>query len=159
MSDATQLSYSDTPTAGRPGLEYDVSASNDIVSWVADEAIPYGVWVSETVEGHCELPDTSAEITANKGGIALIDPAKASGAAYAIGDVVRVLRRGRVWVSSEETLVKSDTLFARFAAGAGGAQKGSFRNDADTASAATPVGASVYRGGAANLAVLEITQS
>jgi hypothetical protein len=158
MSDATQLSYSESPAVGRPGMEFDISAANDVVSWIADEAIPFGVWVSETVEGHCELPDTSAEITTNKGGIALIDPSKASQAGYAIGDLVRVMRRGRCFVLSEETLTKGDTLFARFATGTG-TQKGAFRNDADTASAATPTGASLYRGGGINLAVLELTQS
>ena len=78
MTDYTQLTYSDAPAVGRPGMEYDVADGKDIVSWVADEAIPFGVWVSETVEGHCELPDSSAEVTTNSGGIALIDPGLAS---------------------------------------------------------------------------------
>lgn len=158
-ADPTQLSYADGPAAGRPGLEYDVAPGDDVVSWIADEAIPFGLWVSETVEGHCELPDSTGEVTGNKGGIALIDPAKASGVGYLAGDVVRVKRRGRVWVANEEALAKGDTVFARFGTGAGGSQKGALRNDADTATAVAAVGASVYRGGGINLAVLEITQS
>lgn len=158
MSDATQLSYSDSPAVGRPGMEFDIQDGKDVVSWIADEVIPFGVWVSETVEGHCELPDTSAEITANNGGIALIDPALASQTGYAIGQLVRVLRRGRCFVLSEEALAKGDTLFARFAAGTG-TQKGAFRNDADTATAVTPTGISLYRSGGINLAVVELTRS
>lgn len=159
MSDATQLTYATGPAAGRPGLEFDINGGNDIVSWIADEDVPFGVWVSETVEGHCELPDSSAEITGNKGGIALIDPAKASGVGYKQGELMRVMRRGRAWVLNEEALAKGDTLFVRFAAGAGGSQKGALRNDADTASAATPAGATLYRAGNIGLAVLELTQS
>lgn len=158
MSDYTQLSYAEAPAAGQPGLPYDMQDA-DIVSWICDEDVPFGMWVAETVEGHCELPDSSAEITGNAGGIALRDSSRASGEGYKAGEPVRVMRRGRVWVGNEEALAKGDTLFVRFAAGAGGSQKGALRNDADTASAATPSGARLYLGGGINLAVLELTQS
>ncbi len=152
---AVQTSYTELPAAGAPGQEYDC-AFTDKVSWTADEAIPFGAYVVESREGGCELPDSSGEITANKGGIALIDPTIASGVGYQIGDTVTVLRKGRVFALSDEALAKGDTLFVRHTAGAGGSQKGSFRNDADTATAATPTGVSIFKGGAANVVVLEL---
>jgi hypothetical protein len=152
---AVQTSYTESPAAGAPGQEYDCAFS-DVVSWTADEAIPFGAYVVESREGGCELPDSSGEITGNKGGIALIDGSLPSGVGYQIGDQVRVLRKGRAFVLSDETLAKGDTLFVRHTSGAGGTQKGSFRNDADTATAATPVGVSIFKGGAANAVVLEL---
>jgi hypothetical protein len=65
---------------------------------------------------------------------------------YQIGDVVPVITRGRVFVLAEETVVVTDTPFARFATGTG-TQKGAFRNDADTATAATPANSRFFQGG------------
>lgn len=153
---AVQTSYTESPAAGAPGQEYDIAFFSDVVSWTADEAIPFGAYVVESREGGCELPDSAGEVTGNKGGIALIDPTLASGVGYQVGDQVRVMRRGRVFALSEEALAKGDTLFVRQATGAGGSQKGAFRNDADTATATTPTGVSVFKGGAANQVVLEL---
>lgn len=155
MADPTQTSYVDTPPAGRPGQEYDC-AFTDIVSWTADEAIPFGAFVCETREGGCELPDSSAEITANKGGIALIDPTLASGVGYQIGDTVRVMRAGRAFGLVEETIAKGDACFVRFAAQTG-TQKGALRNDVDTASCVVAPGMSVFKAGTvANGVVFEL---
>ena len=142
---AVQTSYTDRPAAGAPGQEYDC-AFTDVVSWTADEAIPFGAYVAETREGGCELPDTSAEVTSNKGGIALIDPTKASGVGYEVGDQVRVMRAGRCFGLVEEAMAKGDAIFARYAAGTG-TQKGALRNDIDSTTAITPPGMSVFKGG------------
>lgn len=151
---AVQTAVAIDPVAGSPGLEYDDSFS-DVVSWIATVAIPFGVLVYESAEGKATLPTATGNVTAGRCGIALIDHNKASGDGYAIGDAVRVMRRGRVWVLTEEQLAFGDTLFSRFAAGTG-TQKGAFRNDADTATCSTPPNMQLIRAGTAVLAAVAI---
>lgn len=151
---AVQTAVSIDPPIGAPGLEYDDSFS-DIVSWIATVAIPFGVLVYESAEGKATLPTATGNVTGGQTGIALIDHNKASQDGYAIGDAVRVMRRGRCWVLTEEQLAFGDTLFARFATGTG-TQKGAFRNDADTASASTPTNMSLLKAGTAALAAIKI---
>lgn len=154
MATAVQTAVAVNPLAGRPGMEYDDSFS-DIVTWIATVAIPFGVLVYESAEGKAALPTATGNVTAGRVGIALEDPAKASGVGYEIGDPVRVMKRGRVWIASEEALAFGDTLFVRFATGTG-TQKGAFRNDADTASASTPPNIALLRAGATNVAAVSI---
>lgn len=154
MTTAVQTAVSVNPLAGTPGLEYDDSFS-DIVSWIATVAIPFGVLVYESAEGKATLPTATGNVTGGRTGIALIDHNKPSGVGYEIGDAVRVMRRGRCWISTEEALAFGDTLFARFAAGTG-TQKGSFRNDADTATASTPTNMALLRAGATNVAAISV---
>jgi hypothetical protein len=155
MVDYVQTTYSNAPPVGRPGQEYDCAFS-DVISLVASEVIPFGLYCVQSAAGQAELPDSSAEITAAIGGIALVDPTKAANATqYEIGDVVRVLRSGRAFVANEEALAIGDTLFVRHTTGTG-TQKGSFRNDADTATAATPPRATLYLPAGINLAVVEL---
>jgi hypothetical protein len=154
MATAVQTAVSVNPLAGQPGLEYDDSFS-DIVSWIATVAIPFGCLVYESAEGKAALPTGTGNVTAGRVGIALIDPLKASGVGYEIGDAVRVMKRGRVWIATEEALAFGDTLFVRFATGTG-TQKGAFRNDADTASASTPPNIALLRAGATNVAAVSI---
>jgi len=155
MASAVQTVVTINPLAGAPGLEYDDSFS-DVVSWIATVAIPFGVLVYESAEGKATLPTATGNVTAGRTGIALIDHSKASGVGYEIGDAVRVMKRGRVWIRSEEALAFGDTLFVRFADGAGGTQEGAFRNDADTATASTPINIALLRAGATNVAAVSI---
>lgn len=154
MATAVQTTVAVNPPIGSPGLEYDTSFS-DVVTLIATVAIPFGVLVYESAEGKCALPTLTAHVTAGNVGIALSDHAKASGVGYEIGDPVRVMKRGRAWVLTEEQLAFGDTLFARFATGTG-TQKGAFRNDADTASASTPPNMRLLRAGTAVLAAVSI---
>ena len=154
MASAVQTSVSVNPAVGQPGLEYDDSFS-DIVSWIATVAIPFGVLVYESAEGKATLPTATGNVTGGRVGIALIDHNKPSGVGYEIGDVVRVMRRGRCWIATEEALAFGDTLFARFATGTG-TQKGAFRNDADTTTASTPPNMSLLRAGGVNAAAVQI---
>jgi len=154
MTTAVQTSVAVNPNAGQPGQEYDDSFS-DIVSWIATVAIPFGCLVYESAEGKATLPTATGNVTAGRVGVALIDPTKASGVGYEIGDAVRVMKRGRVWIRTEEALAFGDTLFARFAAGTG-TQLGAFRNDADTTTASTPPNMALLRAGATNGAAVSI---
>lgn len=57
------------------------------------------------------------------------------------GERFDLLLNGVVWVLVEEAVVENDPCFVRFAAGAGGTQKGAFRKSADTATAVIVKGA------------------
>lgn len=56
-------------------------------------------------------------------------------------DTINVLRRGAIWVTTENACVAEGDVFVRIAAGAGGTQLGAFRSDADTATAVQVTGA------------------
>jgi hypothetical protein len=155
MATAIQTAVAAKPAVGAPGMEYDSSFS-DVVSWIATVAIPFGALVYESAEGKATLPTATGHVTGGRTGVALIDPTKVGGVGYEIGDAVRVMRRGRCYVLNEEALVFGDTLFVRFADGAGGTQEGAFRNDADTATASTPTNMSLLKAGGINLAAVMV---
>jgi hypothetical protein len=72
--------------------------------------------------------------------------------------VLGVLRKGRVYVTVEEAVVKGDRLFVRHTAGVGGTQKGAVRKSAvggETVDA-TKQGVFLTSASAAGLAVLEV---
>lgn len=145
MATAIQSSVTSTgPAAGAPGMEYDCGF-NDVVTGRAAEDIPFGRYVVRSAEGDWELPDSLAEITANDGGVALIDATAKSGVGYLSGDAIRVLVRGRVWVQTEQTVAQSDPAFVRGLI-ATTEVKGAFRADADTANAVAAPGCNYFIG-------------
>jgi hypothetical protein len=159
---ATQTSVPIKPNVGAPGLLYDVSDNVDIITLIAATAIPFGAFVFENADGFCSVPALTGNVTAGTAsmrGIAAIDHNKYSGEGYDIGDAVRVVRRGRIWVLTDAAanLAFNAALFVRFAAGAGGAVLGAFRGDADTATASSPpVSMSVFHGGGVGQCVVEV---
>lgn len=52
-------------------------------------------------------------------------------AAFAAGDRIPTLIRGRIFVLTEQTVTPADPVYVRFATGSGGSVKGSFRKDPD----------------------------
>lgn len=160
---SVQTTITAEPAIGAPGQIYDSGPFHDIVSLIAQEDIPFGAAVR--INGmYCELPDNSGEVT-GQFGVALKDASKPAPGVYTTtvggykaGDVVSVMKTGRVWISSETALANGAAPFVRFAAGAGGSQQGAWRNDADTATAVQPTsGVHVFRGNAAaGLAVIEL---
>lgn len=71
---------------------------------------------------------------------------------YVDGEPVSILRKGDIWVVTEEALSEGDDVYVRITSGAGGSTLGAFRNDADTASAVLVTGAKVRRDAASGLA-------
>jgi hypothetical protein len=59
------------------------------------------------------------------------NPLAVNATAYLASETVNVLRKGRVWVRVEEAIALGNTVFMRINTGTG-AQKGAFRNDADS---------------------------
>lgn len=160
---ATGLSVPLKPNVGTPGLIYDSSEGNEIVTMIATTAIPFGAFIFMSSDGFCSVPAVTGNVTAPNAaqrGIAISDHNKYSGNGYDIGDAVRVLRRGRIWVLTDAAanILYSSALFVRFAAGAGGAVLGAFRTDADTATASSPpVAMSVFHGGGVGQCVVDLS--
>lgn len=151
MSNLTQVQSSVTQTAviGQPGELYDMPQNCDIVSKQATAAVPFGTWVDFSAEEKAQNPTTTGHVTALPyGGIALRDPSFPTGTGYVLGDMMRVLVRGRAFVLADQTVVVTDTPFARFASGTG-TQLGAIRKDADTATAVAAPNAKFFKGGGA----------
>jgi len=154
-NDFVQNTITSEPAVGRAGMPYD-SGPHDVISCIAQEDIPFGAYVRVS-GGNCEIADDTGEVTAGEGGVALRVPTKVTGQGHKQGDLVPVMRQGRVWVDAEQGIAAQANPFVRFVAGAGGTVKGAWRNDADTASAVAPSGISVFRGSAgAGLVVLQL---
>jgi hypothetical protein len=154
MPEAVQTSVGLAPAIGLPGMPAD-SGPIDSKTLIATVDIPFGAFVYESAEGKCALPTATGNVTGVRGGVAMRDPSLASGVGYKVGDPVRVLLKGRVFVLNEEAVTFDDPVFVRHASGAGGTQLGAFRDDADTATASTPPNHRWFRGGNINLAILE----
>lgn len=134
-----QSSVATSAAAGVPGQQYDC---NDFVidTRIATVAIPFGALVTITAE-NCALPLLTTDVTANLIGIALLDSDKPSGGSlsggggYQIGDPVRVMRKGRCWVTPEEgTAVAGFAPFGRFTVNSA-LVPGGIRSDADSGKA------------------------
>lgn len=107
-------------------------------------AIPFGVAVTKAAgDGNYDLPNAAGDKVF---GIVLhshdYDQRDLTGAQGVPVDCdFNLLEEGVAYVKVEEAVVDGDAVFARFAAGAGGAQLGAFRKSADTATAGAVKGA------------------
>ena len=90
------------------------------------------------VRNAAKLPVLAAGIT-KPGAMGIVpwDQSREGGSDWPIKRPTPVLRRGRIWVMAESAVTRWTHPFIRFASGAGGTELGSFRADADTASAAS----------------------
>lgn len=154
---------------GFPGMKAD-SGNDDVISRIAEGALVDGTLavVGTSVDTEAKAPTAGADVTTltSLRGVVLHSHARESGAAanpsYADGDMVSLMRSGRVLVKVEEAVTPASPVFVRHAAGAGGTVLGAFRASADTATASQlPVSAAKYVSSAApgGLAVLELSIS
>jgi hypothetical protein len=166
-----QLSYTQFPDVALEGMVADTQLNKDIVSKIAgaSEVIPYGhLVVQDSAENDAvvKLPTVTAEVTDGRAiGVAISDVSREASAiggsantGYGEEDAVPVLRRGRIWVITEDAVTVVGTpAFARFASGGGGTVLGAFRTDADTATAVALPGATFRStAGAGELVLLEL---
>ena len=117
-----------------------------VSSYAAEGAIKYGRFCSlgTDKEEQVILPVLAADITSikSKRGVALQSHARENvqdglDPQYADKETVSVLEEGGVYVEVEEAVTADSDVYVRFADGTlGGNEKGIFRTDADTASAA-----------------------
>lgn len=89
------------------------------------------------VRNAAKLPALAADIT-KPGAMGIVpwDQSREGGSDWPTLRPTPVMRRGRIWVTAEGAITRWTHPFVRFASGAGGTELGSFRGDADTASAA-----------------------
>lgn len=147
----SQTSYQQDPNPGLEGQLVDASPYNEIVTGVAEAAIIFGRFVFRSAAGAADdrppMVDTPALTGDVTGplliGVAMSDPTKEAGAGWAIGDVVRIMRRGRIWMVTEDAVIYGAPVFVRFTAGGSGI--GSVRSDIDGGDAVALPGAS-FRG-------------
>ena len=152
--------YDPNPAAGLAGLLYDLNPRT-VDSFIAEEALPFGLMVdagtdAETQAALCDGSTTAATaIGVTVRTHALQDRTQAGELAYSAEEMANVIRKGRVWVVTEEQVDVGDDVYFRIAAGTGSVL-GAFRNDADTASCLQLTNAKWIKGGN-GLAVLELS--
>ncbi len=155
---AVQTSVENAPQVGQPGMPYDSSHFSDVVSKraIVDMAPGSYVFISG---GDCDLPNVTGEASDGDGGIVLMSQEKASTVGYKAGDLVPVMRIGRVWVYSETAGVDAATPYIRFTAATSPTRPlGGFLNGADSGKAVQRTGVTVVRGvGAAGNMVLQLS--
>lgn len=147
-----QTSYGYSYEKGVQGMPYDLTPASDVTADAA-VAVEFGTGLvidsSRTPSNNrlaVKLPGSSADVFA---GIAVYDRAQQvnSGTSAGLGDLtttegtqypasepIRLRRRGRIYVYSEQAISPSDPVFLRYTAN-GGNVVGNFRKDADTSRA------------------------
>jgi hypothetical protein len=158
-----QTSYSYDAPEGALGL-----ATEDFTKFI-DTVIPQVAVVTGTmltadktagkVRNAAKLPALAADI-ARPGalGVVILDPTREGGVDWPALRATPVMRRGRIWVLAEGAIARWTHPFVRFASGAGGTVLGSFRGDADTASAAQSLHTIALTDAAAGeLVLIEVT--
>lgn len=144
----SQANYNEQGTA-LVGQKYALLKDN-VLSLVSEGAVKFGRFVvlgtDKDLQG--KVPAAALDITSIKAkrGVALqqhsienkqdgLDPQ------YEDKHPMSVMDEGGVYVECEEAVTPDSDVFVRFANGAGGTEKGIFRTDADTATAAALAGA------------------
>lgn len=145
----SQTAYTQDPAIAVPGLLVDPGHSNFIISkFLTDASLSFGLAVTHdvgTTDEEARAPTATGEVTGGAFfGVALNDVTieqAATPLGWTIGDTLRVLRWGRVWVLAEDVVATIGLpAFVRFVA-AGAEELGAFRTDADTADAVALPGA------------------
>lgn len=137
----SQTSYSVNQAASFAGMLGDAASPIDSRVYLAKTGvpIPFGLVVAKDVSGDsiCRLPTGSTDdlVGVSLASQSVEQSIGGSTPQYAALEAVPVLRKGRVWVTCEQAVTPADSVFVRYAAGAGGSQLGSVRKDVDTASA------------------------
>lgn len=95
----SQTSYTTDLAAAVPGMVADNTSTRDIVSFVANEDIPFGRFVRLRTDGKVELPkdDTLPLVGVAIYVNTLENSYPTGGACIKAGQVVAILRKGRVW--------------------------------------------------------------
>ena len=139
MADATQSTFVFNPPVGAAGeiADYESHNTGKDDSATATVAIPFGRGVTSAAAtpNSCALP-VDAGTAARFRGVSVKTQGKASGAGYAVGEEVRILRTGRVRVAFETAMTDGAQPYIRITESAtGAADQGQFRADADSGKA------------------------
>lgn len=126
-----------------PGYQREGMLSNnqpfdaELCSRVAEVAIKAGRFVIGGTDPitQCVLPSAAGNIPGKLLGIAMWDPSmEPASPEYAIGAMVTIVKKGKVWMKAEDAVTFGNTVFVRYTVN-GGLDVGRVRSDADTAKA------------------------
>lgn len=137
----SQTSYAVNMSAAFAGMLYDIDPTKDVMSYLANAAIPFGVCVKRVSgqDGQCDLPGSAGDDLVGVAIASMTKEVPLGGGTQTVGyaqfDSVPVLRHGRIYVAVEESVTPASSVFVRYASGAGGSQLGAFRASADTSTA------------------------
>lgn len=155
-----QTTYAAGITAALEGQIAD-SGRTDVTSKVAHESITAGRFTARQANGRVKLPTQATDITGGVAeGFAALDTARegalgtGGSAPWVAGDVVPVLRKGRIYVVPETAFNEGEAVHVRYG---GVGDKGAVRNAA-VASETAILPSAVFRnsGSASGLAIVEI---
>lgn len=127
---APQLDYDDMVAAVKGGLAD--AGHNDIISGVSDEIIQMGIGIQVETSGLITLPSAAGDqffgivLQKHKAQTNALNLAQ-----YEIGQAIPILKKGRIWVYSEEAINPVDPVFLRHTAD-DPLFPGDFRTDLDT---------------------------
>lgn len=132
-----QLSYAEQ-AKGFDGMLADMGPK-EVISRAAEGAVPFGKFVvlGTDKDNQAKLPAASGDIVAQKVlGVSLHDHARESqndglAAGYLTKESMSILKKGMVYVTAEEAVTPSDTVYVRHTVN-GALTVGSVRKDADT---------------------------
>jgi hypothetical protein len=165
MTDSIQSTFGvNAPfSASEYGTEYPIPGAFS-ETLIAGETLPFGRAVVWDISGGADdketarIPSTTGEVTTATFGVTLKDQTRRANTGYLVNAPARVMRRGRVRVQVDQTVVRGDPVFVRFGAGGSSATVfGVFRKDADTNGAVALPGAVFAEGGTSTTgAVLEL---
>lgn len=133
----SQTSYAINQAVGRAGLLYD-SGFTDKMSKQLNSSGEVGVFgclvVQDTGDNDVKAPAAATDITGikNVAGVVIASANVQSNsgsdpAYYPNKYTIPVLRKGRIWVLSEDAVDLTKSVFVRYLAGSAGTQKGAFR--------------------------------
>ena len=149
-------------SAAFEGMKADLG-DDDVLSRAAEVIVPFGklVVLGTNKDLQCNLPASAGDVTTAglQLGVAvashgLESKPSLSGAQYAAKDMVSVLHKGRCYVKVEASVVPSDVVVVRHAAG--GLGVGSFSKTADGSHAALGNARYLSSASANGLALLEV---
>jgi hypothetical protein len=163
----SQTVFNTVEAVAHEGMIADVGMDNTVYTGVVNDtngAVLFGRFVRILTAGNpptVELPNATGEVTGDSGfGIVVAEKTlEGPGGTFAghpDGAVIPVLRKGRIWVKSEDAVAAApQPAFVRFTADAN--PIGGFRTDADTAEAVALPGARFLTNcGAGGLTLLEL---
>jgi hypothetical protein len=159
-----QTSVSQDPAKAYEG-QVENPESAEIITKVAEAALDSGLGCKQGADDKGCLGVSGATDVTGRGflGITIYDPSKCptwpSGVTkpYPIGQLVSILRRGRIWVFVEEAVTPASAPFCRITANGGNTVLGRFRASADGGNAeAMSASRFVTSAGAGGLALLEV---
>lgn len=148
---------------GRLGLIAEPTQPSTIESKVQPAAKSFfgRLVVADTASGEDAIkhPDAASQVALGVVAAthAIVSSDDSDPPAYAAGDTVAVINKGRVWVAIEEDVAVGDDVFFRHTAGSA-TTLGTFRNDDDTSSCDQLTNARWVKGGTAaeGIALLEL---